>query len=64
MMAISVVAFVVHGDQNNLDLGDIVTSELANATLVLCETPLEPAAIDAFVSAQTRFHEIEGSLDG
>jgi hypothetical protein len=63
-MAMSVVSFVVTGDQDNLDLGDIAASELAMATIQLCDRPHDQAAIEAFVSARLRFHEIQGSLDG
>lgn len=64
MMAISVIAFVVHGDQTDLDLGDMAISELATATLELCDKPQDQAAINAFVSARRRFQEIQGSLGG
>jgi hypothetical protein len=62
MMAISVVAFVVHGDQEHLDLGDMAVSELAGATMAHCENPLNHAAIDAVVSAEERFWEIHRRL--
>lgn len=58
MMAISVMAFVVHGDQEHLDLGDMAVSELAGATMAHCDNPLDQAAIDAFASAKERFWEI------
>jgi hypothetical protein len=64
MMATSVVTFVVYGDQNDLDLGDMATSELAGATIGLCEKPQDQAAINAFVSARHRYREVQGSLGG
>lgn len=51
MMAMSVVASVVQGDQENLDLDDMAVPELAGAIMVLCEKPQDQALIDAFVSA-------------
>lgn len=60
MMALSVVAFVVHGDQTNLDLGDMAVSEFASAASVLCDDPLNQSAIDAFVAARQRFEELAG----
>ena len=62
-MATTVLAFVVYGDQPNLDLGDIAIAGLAAATLELCEKPQDLAAVNAFVSATDRFNEVQGSLD-
>ncbi len=51
MMAMSVVAFVVHGDQENLGLGDMAVSDLAGAIMVLCEKPQDQAVVDALFSS-------------
>jgi len=64
MMATTVIALIAHGDQPNLDLGDIAVGELAAATLQLCDRPQDQAAVDGFRSAAERFNEIQRSLDG
>lgn len=61
MMSVSVATFVVHGNQNDLDLGDMLVSELAMATIALCDDPLNQAAIDAFVKARQNFIEMSGA---
>lgn len=62
--AISVLTFLVYGDQNDLDLGDMAISELARATMGLCDKPQDQSAINAFVSARRRYREVQGSLGG
>lgn len=64
MTAINVRTFLVYGDQNELDLGDMAISELAAATIALCEKPQDQAAITAFMAARRRYREIQGSLGG
>lgn len=64
MTAINVRTFLVYGDQNELDLGDMAISELAAATIALCEKPQDQAAITAFMAARRRYRDIQGSLGG
>jgi hypothetical protein len=57
MMAMGVLASVVHGDQENLDLGDTAVTDLAGAIMVLGEKPRDQAVVDAFVSAPDAYRE-------
>jgi hypothetical protein len=50
MMAMSVVASVAQGDENDLALGDMAVADLAGAIMVLCQTQ-DGAVVDGFISA-------------
>ena len=43
---------------------DMAVSELAAATIELCEKPQDQAVIDAFVSARRRYRQVQESLGG
>ncbi len=60
MMAMGALAFVVHGDQENSDLGDTAVTDLAGAIMVLGEKPRGQAVVDALVSAPDVYREFSG----
>lgn len=53
MMAATVLHLIMGGDESQLDLGD-----LARATISLCDSPLDQAAIAEFQRATVAWNEV------
>lgn len=58
MMAVTVLHLIVGGDESQLDLGDLALSDLARATISLCDNPLDQAAIAEFQRAADAWNEV------
>jgi hypothetical protein len=58
MMAVTVLTFLVYGDDDSLDIGDMALGALARATIDLCEKPRDQERIDIFVKARDAFAEV------
>jgi hypothetical protein len=58
MMAVTVLAFLVYGENDSLDIGDMALGALARATIDLCEKTQDRGRINNFVKARNAFAEV------